>query len=110
VRNVGIEPTTYRVIEFAVCIPKLVSPRGFEPRPPGPKQFGASLAPNQERFQVTLWRVNFYKKEIVLRPLLLAYVILPFIAAAHKNLCPFRRTNSFNLKLFSTLSPLHQDR
>lgn len=30
--KVGIEPTTYRVIEFAVSIPKLVPPRGIEPR------------------------------------------------------------------------------
>ena len=68
------------------------------------------LAPNQERYQVTLWRVNFYKKEIVLRPLLLAYAILPFIAAAQQNLCPLRKTHSFNLKDFSTLSPFHQPR
>ena len=30
-RTVGIEPTTYRLIEFAVCIPKLAEGTGFEP-------------------------------------------------------------------------------
>jgi hypothetical protein len=34
VRNVGIEPTTYRLIEFAVCIPKLARLEGFEPPTP----------------------------------------------------------------------------
>ena len=29
--TVGIEPTTYRLIEFAVSIPKLVPPLGIEP-------------------------------------------------------------------------------
>ena len=31
-RNVGVEPTTHRLMYFAVCILKLVPPRGFEPR------------------------------------------------------------------------------
>ncbi len=31
-RNVGIEPTTYRLIEFAVSILELAHPQGLEPR------------------------------------------------------------------------------
>ncbi len=35
--NVGIEPTTYRLIDFAVSILKLAPPQGFEPRNVGIK-------------------------------------------------------------------------
>ncbi len=33
-RNTGIEPVTYRLDSFAVCIPKLVRLEGFEPPTP----------------------------------------------------------------------------
>ena len=70
--NTGVEPVTYRLIEFAVCILKLASRLGLEPRPtvletgmlplhyrdinwsPHKDLNLDLLTPNQERYLVTL--------------------------------------------------------
>jgi len=59
---------------------------------------------------LTIYPDNSYQLEIVFLPLLLAYSMLPFIAAAQTNLCPFLNVHSFNLNDFNTLSPFHQPR
>ena len=53
-RNTGIEPVTYRLIEFAVCIPKLASLAGFEPTTPW---FVAKYS-----IQLSYRRINFWRK------------------------------------------------